>query len=131
MSAKNFVRGAALGALFASVASLLLAPKAGKKTREDVAKFSKELAHRLHDERLRASTLTQQQYENILGTTIGEYSRGKKLAKGFVNDITTVLKDYFLEVKKELSSLGADLSPKGKPASKPVSKAPSKKKKNS
>lgn len=129
MGAKHFVRGAALGALFASVTALLLAPKAGKKTRSDVAGFAKKFSQKLNEELVQTSSLTKQQYEDILSKTGTELAKGKSIAKNFVHDMTAVLKEYFAEVKKELSTIQDDLSAKAPDQKKAPSKTPAKKSK--
>lgn len=105
MGAHHFIRGAAIGALFASAAALLLAPKSGKKTREDITRMSKDLSERLGKELDSAEMLSRERYDDIVKKTVSEYSRGKKLTTGLVNDLSSVLGTYFEEVKKEIHSL--------------------------
>lgn len=105
MGAHHFIRGAALGALFASAAALLLAPKSGKKTREDVTRMASALSERLGKELDSAEAMSRERYDEIVHKTVGEYARGKKLAQGLVKDLSTVLGTYFDEVKKEIVTL--------------------------
>lgn len=106
MTAKHFLRGAAVGALFASVATLLLAPKAGKKTRDDVGRLVKSLSEKLGAELEGTSKLSRERYDEIISKTLEEFSKGKQLTKEFVNDLSLILKKYFKEVKGEVSDYG-------------------------
>lgn len=105
MSAGNFIRGAAVGALFASVATLLLAPKAGKKTRENVMSLVNSLADRLGKELEGTSSLSREKYEEIVSKSVEEYAKGKKITKSFLNDLSAIFKKYFAEVKDEVSEI--------------------------
>ncbi|MBI4268205.1 YtxH domain-containing protein [Candidatus Uhrbacteria bacterium] len=118
MSIKLFLRGAALGALFASVTTLLLAPKTGKKTRADATRLAHALSERLSTELDRAGVLSRERYEEIVNNTVAEYARGTTLAKGFAKDLSAVLNTYFSEVKKEFSKPLKKPSPAKKKRSK-------------
>lgn len=105
MGIKHFLRGAALGALFASVTTLLVAPKAGKKTRADALQIAQKLSERLSRELDRAGVVSRGRYEAIVDETVREYAKGKKLASGLVSDLALVLNAYFKQAKKELSAI--------------------------
>ena len=115
MSGKHFMKGATFGAVLASVATLLLAPKAGKKTREEVTKIVKGVSEQLGKELEQTASISKSKYEEIVKKSLGEYAKGKNLASGFLADLTTVFKKHFSEIADELSMNGA---PKKKKASK-------------
>lgn len=105
MGIKHFLRGAALGALFASVTTLFVAPKAGKKTRADALRIAQKLSERLSGELDRAGMVSKERYEAIVSDTVREYAKGKQLAGGLIRDLSAVLNSYFSQAKKELSAI--------------------------
>ncbi|MDO8489933.1 MAG: hypothetical protein Q7S47_00780 [bacterium] len=125
MSTNYFLRGAALGALFASVTTLLLAPKTGKKTRDEVQHITKNVSELISKELDKAGLLSREKYEDIIRTSLKEYGKGKRIAEGLVHDLGAVLSTYFDEVKDELKSI----TPAKKPAVKKKSSGVTKKKK--
>ncbi|MBI4239857.1 YtxH domain-containing protein [Candidatus Uhrbacteria bacterium] len=99
---KHFVKGAAIGAVLASIATLLLAPKAGKKTRSDVKKLVNSLSKKMSKEFASLSDLSRDRYEELVNRTMKEYTKGKKIAQDFIDDVSKNLKGNWKEVQKEL-----------------------------
>lgn len=102
MESKHFMKGAAIGAIIASVATVLLAPKSGKKTRSDVKKLVTTLSKKMTKQLEEISDLSKESYEDLVNKTVKEYTKGKKLTKDFVNDISEVLKSNWKEIQQEL-----------------------------
>ncbi len=99
---KHFVKGAAIGAILASIATLFLAPKTGKKTRSDVKKIVNSLTKKMSKEISGLTELSKDKYDEIVSRSIKEYVKGKKVATGFVDDVSKVLKSNWKEIQKEL-----------------------------
>lgn len=100
---KSFIKGAAVGALVGSVAALLLAPKSGKETREDIKKLALDLGDKAEEIYLKAKKLLVKKIENIkrAGQSIDE---GKY--KDLVNEVVQNLKDNKEIADKSASKLG-------------------------
>ncbi len=120
MSTKGFLRGAALGALFASVATLLLAPKTGKKTRADATKLATTLSKKIHKELESGGLMSKDRYDEIVTRSLHEYARGKKITAALIGDVSKIFKSHFAEVQKELvdSVVEHAVPPKKKKSSK-------------
>lgn len=116
MSGKNFVKGATIGALLASVATLFLAPKSGKGTRGEVSKIVSSVSKKIAKELEEKSTLTKDTYDEIIRTSLREYGRGKGKAKEFISDLSSVFQEHFPELTKSLSQVsGKKKAKKSKP----------------
>ncbi len=98
----HFLRGAAIGALLASVATLLLAPKSGKKTRADVQKLVSSLTKRLSKQLDQLTEVSKEAYDELVGKTVAEYARGKRLTKEFIDEVTGILKGSWKDIQKEI-----------------------------
>ncbi len=102
MSSKFFLKGAAIGAILASVATLLIAPKSGKKTRSDVQKLVNSLSKKMSKQIATLSDISKDTYEELVTKAVKEYTKGKKVGKDFIEDVTSVLKQNWKEIEKEL-----------------------------
>lgn len=102
MSAKDFFKGAALGALFASVTTLFMAPQSGAKTREDASKLVNTLMKKIEKETKSLSNLSQDKYASVVSKTLKEYAKNKKLTKEYLADAENMLLDRWEEVQKML-----------------------------
>lgn len=102
MNAKSFLKGATLGAMFASVAALLLAPKSGKKTRTDAQKLVNGLMKRLHKEAEALQDVSKERYEEIVSKSVSEYAKGKKMTEAYIDEMKKLLMNSWADVKKEL-----------------------------
>ncbi len=103
MDKKGFLKGAAIGALIASVATLFLAPKSGKKVRADVVKLVDGLTKRIVKEVENASDMSQEAYEKLVKKSVTEYAKNKKLASGYIAEVSDMLMDRWDDVRKTLN----------------------------
>ncbi len=103
MSGKYFLKGATFGAVLASVATLFLAPKSGKKTREEVTKIVTGVSEKLSKELEQTAGISKAKYADIVKKSLNEYAKGKNLAGDFLNDLAVVFKKHFAEIAGELS----------------------------
>lgn len=105
MSTKGFMKGATFGAVIGTAVALLLAPKAGKKTRAETKKIVKELAGKIERETARlggVAEISQKTYQTLVQKTVAEYGRGKKGAEALINDLAAILHGYWNEVRQEV-----------------------------
>jgi len=98
----NFLAGAALGAAIGTVAALLLAPKSGKKTRDDIKKLAKEMSNKIVTEVDKVKRMSKKRYEDIVDNVVDEYKKKKKAADRTLEDMRGELKSKWKDVEKEL-----------------------------
>lgn len=103
MSAKSFLKGATIGAVFASAAALLLAPKSGKRTQKDVLKLVATLSKKIGKELEHVSGMSKEQYQAIITKSVAEFSRGKTFAREHIDELMNLLNTRWTDVRKELS----------------------------
>lgn len=99
---KVMVAGASVGAVAGAIAGVLLAPKAGKETRSDIAKKIEEIKSKIPPELAKAGRVTKEIYSEIVGKIIREYERDKKIAKSEVKEISQKIDDSYEEVTKKI-----------------------------
>lgn len=103
MSAKSFLKGATIGAVFASAAALLLAPKSGKRTQKDVVKLVGTLSKKIGNELENVSGMSKEQYQEIIKKSVAEFSRGKAFAREHIDELMGLLNTRWADVRKELN----------------------------
>lgn len=101
---KGALKGAALGALVASVAALLMAPKSGKKTRADLKNVLDSAQHDLQKKAKKMQALSRQQYEELFLNSLAHAAKKKEEIADILEDVTAVLKRGWDEVKRELKA---------------------------
>ncbi len=99
---KELLIGASVGAIAGVIAGLLFAPKAGKETREDLAKNMHEMKDKIAKELDKAGKVTKETYDKIVDKVVKVYEIEKKITPGDAKDILARLKNNFEEVKKAL-----------------------------
>ncbi len=62
---KSFLKGAVLGAIGGAISGILLAPKSGKQTREDIKKLAEDLGDKAEEVYLNAQKELKTKIENI------------------------------------------------------------------
>jgi gas vesicle protein len=103
MGAKSFIKGATIGALFASAAALLLAPKSGKRTQKDVERLVGSVSKKISKEFEKISGMSKEQYQAIIKKSVAEFSKGKALAREHVDELMNLLNGRWQDVRKELN----------------------------
>lgn len=103
MSVKSFLKGATIGALFASAAALLLAPKSGKRTQKDVQKLVGSVSKKLGKQFEKVSGMSKEQYQAIIEKSVAEFSRGKAFAREHIDELMKILNARWQDVRKELN----------------------------
>ena len=97
---KGLVIGASVGVLAGVNAGLLLAPKSGKETRKDLAKYIHEMKDKIAKELDKAGQVTKEAYKKIVEKIVKVYELEKKITKADAKDIVKKLDDNYEEVKK-------------------------------
>ncbi|MBI4272304.1 YtxH domain-containing protein [Candidatus Uhrbacteria bacterium] len=102
MSAKSFLKGATIGAIVASVAALLCAPQAGKKSRREVTKLATMLAKKISVQARSMEKLSKHAYEELVTQSVTDYAKGKTVAKEYYDEVAKILKSNWKEIKEVL-----------------------------
>lgn len=92
--------GLAVGALAGAIAGILLAPKSGKETREDIKRYLIEMKDKIAEEIGDASKFTKETYQAAVKKVVGTYEKGKKISAAQAKEIQKDLDDNFEKVQK-------------------------------
>lgn len=92
----SFLRGAVLGLL----AGLLVAPRSGKETRDNLKKHYEEITDRICEELGRLKTITRETYTEVVGAVVRGFEEAKKITSEEAVAIKAELKKGFDEVRK-------------------------------
>lgn len=102
MKAKDFLAGAAIGAIAGAVAGILFAPKSGKETREDIKKYLGEMKDKIADELAKAKDFSRENYSKVVKKVVESYQKGKKISSDQAIEIIDALEAGFDKVKAKL-----------------------------
>ena len=115
---KSFVKGAAVGALVGSVAALLLAPKSGKETREDIKKLAldlgdkaeaiylkvkKLLVKKIENIKRAGESIDETKYKDLVGEVVQNLKENKEIADKSATKLGQLLRSDWERVKKEIA----------------------------
>jgi gas vesicle protein len=106
-SAESFVKGLLFGAVTGVVAGILLAPKSGAETREDIKKLAEELKDKAEDAYAKARREVEKKIEQVkkAGGKIDETKY-----KSLVSEVVDELKKDATVTKSAAQKLGEQLS---------------------
>ena len=100
MDKTTFIEGIAVGAVTGVIATLLLAPKSGKETREDIKAHLEEIKNALVKRLEAAGEFTKAKYEDIVKALVGEYEAAKKITADEAKEIETRLREGYEAIKE-------------------------------
>lgn len=100
MDTKDFLKGAAVGALAGAVAGILFAPKSGKETRADIAKYLEEMKDEVADKLSKAGDFTKEKYNSVVDSVVSNYKKAKKITEDEAKEISEKLEEGYDKVKK-------------------------------
>lgn len=96
MTKWKFLKGALLGVL----AGMLLAPKSGKKLREDAKKYYQEISDRISEELSKMKVVTRDTYDQIVNSAVAVYQDTKKITAREAEQIKKKLKEGYAKIAK-------------------------------
>jgi len=99
---KGIILGASIGVLAGAIAGVLLAPKSGKETRDDITKYIHEMKDRIAEELTKAGKITKDSYNDIVAKIVKVYELEKKISAEDAKDIKDKLDSNYEEVKKAI-----------------------------
>jgi len=105
---KSALKGAGIAGTIAAVAGvvagILLAPKSGKETRKDIAKFVGEMKDKIAKELAKSGKVTKEKYNLVVDKIVTSYEQGKKITAEEAKVIRTALDAGFDKVEEALTS---------------------------
>ena len=114
----SFLKGLIAGALGGAIAGILLAPKSGEETREDIKKLAVDLKDKTVDtyEKARAEVerkikqvkkagekIDEGKYKRIVAEVVDEFKRGTKVTSSAAKQLGEQLSDDWEMVKREVA----------------------------
>jgi len=96
MAKLGFLRGALLGLL----AGLLVAPRSGKETRDNIKKHYEEISDRITEELARLKDITRETYADAVDAVVHGFVEAKKLTSEEAAVIKDELKKGFDDIRK-------------------------------
>lgn len=93
------ITGAAM-AVAATIATLLLAPKSGKETREDIKSYIHEMKDKIADELTKMGDIPKDAYNELVEKIVKVYELEKKITAEEAEDIRQKLDQNYEEIKK-------------------------------
>jgi len=104
---KSALKGAAIAGGIAAVtgviAGILFAPKSGKETRKDIAKYLSEMKDKVAKEVAKGGRVSKEKYNLIIGRVVDAYKKSKKITAEEAQTIKTALDKGFDKVSEALA----------------------------
>jgi gas vesicle protein len=102
MDKKTFVEGIAIGAVAGAIAGLLLAPKSGQDTRDEIAAEMVEIKDKVIAQLEALEDCTQEKYAEVVKAVIAEYSAAKKITADEAKVLEARLQDGYAAIRKTI-----------------------------
>ena len=102
MEKKTLIEGIAVGAVAGALAGLLLAPKSGQESRDEIKGELMEIKDKIVEQLKTLGDFTQEQYEEVVTAVIAEYSAAKKLTLGQANELEASLWDGYEAIRQTI-----------------------------
>lgn len=98
MSKKNLLKGILFGLAVGGIAGVLLAPKSGKQTRQDLKRAykvtSKDIAKKLNS----IEDISKSKYDQIVEVVLSEYQKLDPMTKEQLESLKTILQNKWNEI---------------------------------
>jgi gas vesicle protein len=98
MSKKSLLKGILLGLAVGGVAGVLLAPKSGKQTRQDLKKAYKSTSRDIAKKINSIEDLTKSKYDQIVDSVLTEYQKLDPITKEQLESLKTILNNKWNEI---------------------------------
>jgi len=97
---KGILEGAAIGVIAGAIAGILLAPKSGKETREDIKKYALEMKDKIAGELAAGGKITKEKYDEVVAKIVKAYETEKKISAKDAKEIKDILLENYQQVVK-------------------------------
>lgn len=111
MDKKTFAEGIALGAVAGAIAGLLLAPKSGRETRDEIKAELAELNGKLVARLEMLEDFTRETYAEAVAAVIAECAAARKIPADQIKELETRLKDGYETVRQTIHEHTAAAEP--------------------
>ncbi len=113
----SFFKGMVFGAMAGAVAGILLAPKSGKETREDIKRLAEDVEEKVvdvyedtrrivmkkvRDMRKAGELIDEEKYRSLVKKVVSELKRDSRVSEKVAEDLGEQLKGDWVMVKKQL-----------------------------
>jgi gas vesicle protein len=100
MDKKTFIEGVAVGAVAGAIAGLLLTPKSGQETRDEIKADLVEIRGKIVARLEALEEFTQGKYEEITKAVIAEYLAAKQITADEANELEARLRGGYEAVRQ-------------------------------
>lgn len=100
---KGVIIGASVGVLAGAIAGVLFAPKSGKETRADIAKYLHEMKEKIAQELSEIGEITKRKYNAVVDKVVAIYETEKKISTSDAVDIKKKLINNYQQIAKAAS----------------------------
>ena len=101
---KGILEGAAVGVIAGAIAGILLAPKSGKETRDDIKKYATEMKDKIAEQLAAGGKVTKEKYNQVVAKVIKAYEAEKKISVKDAKAIKEILIKNYKEVAKAVKT---------------------------
>lgn len=113
----SFFKGMLFGVMAGAVAGILLAPKSGKETREDIKRLAEDVEEKVvdvyedtrkivmkkvRDMRKAGELIDEEKYKGLVKKVVSELKRDSRVSEKVAEDLGEQLKGDWVMVKKQL-----------------------------
>lgn len=95
---KGVIIGASVGVLAGAIAGVLFAPKSGKETRKDIAKYLHEMKEKIAEELAKVGDITKEKYNAVVSKVVKIYETEKRISTKDAADIKKKLENNYQQV---------------------------------
>ena len=102
MDKQTLIEGIAVGAVAGTIAGLLLAPKSGKETRDEIKAYLMEIKDNIVERLETVGDFTQEKYEEVVKAVIAEYAAARKITVDQAEEIEANLRDGYEAIRQTI-----------------------------
>jgi gas vesicle protein len=102
MDKKTFIEGIAVGAVAGAIAGLLLAPKSGQETRDEIKAHLDEIKNQIIEKLEAAEDFTQSKYEEVVKAVIAEFEAAKKITASEAQELEARLRGGYEAIRQTI-----------------------------
>lgn len=102
MDKTSLIEGIAVGAVAGVIAGLLLAPKSGQETRDEINAALAEIKDKIAERLATLKDVTQEKYEEVVKAVIAEYTAAKSITADQAQEFEARLRDGYDAVRQTI-----------------------------
>ncbi len=99
----NLMGALLLGAAAGAIAGVLLAPKSGKETRQDIMRVAEKMKGEIADRLSKLSEVTSKTYRDVVNSVVNRYQETKEVTKEQADELKEQLGQSYDEVKDTMA----------------------------